>query len=64
MKNKIHKSHDVTVDEDTRYGFIFEGVHFERMCSDKSGIYVYIASKAQQKIIRVTRGGKITLQNV
>lgn len=57
--------HAPNLNADTKYGFIWNGVHFERCHDDKrGGIYVYISSKKEQKMIRITKGGRITLESV
>lgn len=50
------------VNETTRFGFIFNGVHFERVCVGKDGaITVYVSSKRDKRFIRVTKGGRISM---
>jgi hypothetical protein len=43
----------------TRYGFTWGPVSVERVCSDKTGVYFYIATKKNSMNIRITPGGKI-----
>ncbi len=50
--------------ENTNYGFVWNGIHIERMCSDnRSGSYLWIGSKREQMEIRITPGGRISVYN-
>ena len=50
--------------EDTRYGFVYGPVTIERCCDDKkAGVFIWMGTKREQMIIRVTPGGRISVYN-
>lgn len=61
-KKRADDPHDPNLTMNTRFGFIWKGVHFERCCvADDGAIHVYIGSKREQRYIRVTKGGRISM---
>jgi hypothetical protein len=50
---------------ETRYGFIYNNAHVERVASDnKWGSILYVASEKYSVEIRVTPGGKIVISEI
>jgi hypothetical protein len=48
---------------DTRYGFIFNGVHVERVSVEKGQTFIYISAASEDLMLRVTKGGRIRIQD-
>jgi hypothetical protein len=47
----------------TRFGFIWKDLHVERISVNKSGQYLFLSSKTESMEIRITPGGKISVQD-
>jgi len=47
--------------ENTRYGFIWNNLHVERVSEEKGGIYLYLCTDKEHTTLRITKGGKIKL---
>lgn len=55
--------HHPELNADTKYGFIYNGTHFERMHEEGGETLVYVSSRAESKFVRVSREGEITLES-
>lgn len=50
--------------ENTKYGFIWDNLHVERISEEKGSKYIYICTDKQHMVIRITKGGKIKPEEV
>ena len=49
---------------DTRFGFIWNNLHVERLCEDRTGVYLYLCTNNKEIEIRIKPGGAIVCGNV
>lgn len=48
----------------TRFGFVWNNLHVERICENEKGIYLYLCTDKNSLEIRITKDGKIIPEEV